>query len=391
MKKNMLSLSALLLSAIIGIGFILNVKLAVSPLLSNGTPISFSDYTETVSSKLKSDISFKNSFLDLNGLFYVLSGRRVCNQVIRLNNGFLSNASVDFVDQSPLVQSVKNLSDYASERGADLIFVLAPYKLDREKALLPTGTYNYANENADALVAALSENGLDCIDLRPYTAESIEQIEKYFFATDHHWNYQGAFVGFSKLMEFLQKKYPDDSIDMSCADMDNWSAFTLEDAFFGSFGKRTGVLFSDWEDMVYYLPKFETEMSMSICDGGSENGSFFEGDFRSTVVRDKFFVKRLSPFVDSLYHMYVGGEYELVTHECTSAASDRRLMIIKDSFAIPVEAYLSTAFKHIDAFDPRASSDKDVFDYIDEFKPDTVIMMISTGTLEAYGSYIFQS
>ena len=53
--------------------------------------ISFTEFTSQVHDKCVSGTPLKYTFVDLNGLYCKLTGRNICNQIMRLKNGMLTN------------------------------------------------------------------------------------------------------------------------------------------------------------------------------------------------------------------------------------------------------------------------------------------------------------
>ena len=104
-------------------------------------------------------------------------------------------------------------------------------------------------------------------------------------------------------------------------------------------------------------------------------------------IRGEYLNARPDRFESSPYDMYIGGEYALVRHRSESASSDLKLLLVKDSFAMPVEAFLSTAFKSIDVLDPRYMEDETVAGHIRDEAPDVVIVMLSQNSAWAYPEY----
>lgn len=348
--------------------------------------ISFAEFTSQVHDKCVSGTPLKYTFVDLNGLYCKLTGRNICNQIMRLKNGMLTNYNPERHDMTAPAEGIAALADYAAQNGAQLIYVQCPSKLDAESQLLIPGEEDHSNENADELLSLLSAAGVETLDLRKDLAQTPQQIEQYFFRTDHHWNFTGAFAGYQRLMQTLYARFPDAGIDMACADSANWEAHTLHDWMLGSQGKRTGVFFGGTDDITYYTPRFDTQMSCEIpvYSGGS---AYYEGSFADVNIRGEYLAARPDRFESSPYDMYIGGEYALVRHRSESASSDLKLLLVKDSFALPVEAFLSTAFKSIDVLDPRYMEDETVAGHIRDEAPDVVIVMLSQNSAWAYPEY----
>lgn len=322
---------------------------------------------DTLTASYQENVSGKNAFIDLNGLFVRLTGGRICNEVVRLNNGMLSSVA-DAEGLSNISSSIAALSAALQEQDIPFLFVQTPYKLDRQGQLLPDGVEDPFNALADDVVAGLRESGTPVLDLRDTMAAMPEDIEKNFYRTDHHWTPVAAFSAFQQLSAYLQEVFPDQPVCGEAQQWESWDIHTKAGWFLGSRGKRTGRFFGGVDDLIWMTPKFDTEMSLSV-----NGAALYRGDFSAANIRPSYIDTR-DYFGANAYWVYIGGEYALVQHRNAAAPVDKRLLIVKDSFALPLQAYLSTVFSEIDAVDLRAYKDGTLADYIRDTAPDMVLV-----------------
>lgn len=384
--KTALRIIAALVALVLLLFTFSQISLAIAPTarLASGE-LRFKEYTQELQSRLAEEAFGKYAFINLNGLYCRAIGRNICNQIMRLNNGMLTNFAPERNDMTVPAQAIAQLNDFCASQGIRLIFALAPEKLDAESTLLIPGEENHCNENGDELLARLSDFGVDTIDLRDYLAQTPAQVEQHFLRTDHHWNFTGAFTAYQVLMAAIDARFPDAGIDLSLADSANWDAHTLEDWMLGSQGKRTGIYFGGLDDITYYTPRFETQISCDIVKASGES-AHFEGDFSAANLRSKYLGTRPDLFDSSPYDMYIGGEYPFVSHRSADAPSDLRLVMIKDSFSLPVQAFMSTQFQYIDAIDPRYTREN-VAAHLVDAQPDVVLILLSESAAASYKAY----
>jgi len=372
--RMILAVCTMLFLLIFGICNMLLPKEATGQLLKK--EITFSEYTQKVHSVYVSNaLKAKTTFLNLNGLFARASGRRVYNNTVLLNNGMLTQMGAS-VDINAAAEGFDGLSAFVEEMGGKFLYIQAPYKVDNGKTLLPEGVDNYCNDNAQKLLDELDRRGIDTIDLLPLLSETPEQIEQYFFSTDHHWNCTGAFVAFQEIVGHLAEADPGRGIDQTYTQWEQWESTTLEDQFLGSLGKRVGALYAGVDDLTYYIPKFETEISCAV----PKYRDLFKGDFSEANMRETYLGEK-NWFGLNNYCAYIGGDYPLVQHRNADAPSDLKLLILKDSFTLPVQSYLSTIFQEIDVIDPRHYKEYTVAEYIAWTRPDIVMMLINPSSI----------
>lgn len=365
---------------------ILNWKLAQEPIqLLVKKEITFPKFVESIQSAyLSDDLKGKNNFINLNGLFARLAGRRLCNEVVILNNGMLS-AEAPEANVESFAESMVQFNKYLAERESEtkFVYVQAPYKESMEGEMFPEGVDAYANENVDELLRILEQENVDTLDLRPFLSQTPKMIEQYFFATDHHWNFEGAFTAYQKIAEYVSALYPDKKMDLSFTDWSQWESHTLEDWFLGSRGKRVGVFFGGVDDVTYYTPKFDTCISfMEPWRTLAAHGEFTKSNIRSYYVKNKDY------FGANTYAIYGDRSYPLVNQRNTKAAVDFKLLLIGDSFSLPINAFLGTLFSEVDLLDMRYYTDGSVAEYVEQTNPDLVMVLINPSMVNDRSKYI---
>ena len=342
---------------------------------------SFTAAKDAISGAYPEDLEQKYQFVNLNGLFVRSVGQRKCNNIVRLNDDMLF-MTVKERDMTEHADLTVQLSQQLESVGIDFVFVLSPTKMDLNSELLPEGLTDYSNTNGNLLLADIEARGVDVLDLRKDMADTPEHIEEYFYKTDHHWKPTGAFRGFQEISEYLQEMYPEEEIYGDQQDLSNWEIHTKEDWFLGSRGKRTGKYFGGTDDLIWLTPKFDTRMSFANI----YKNEFFYGDFNDTIIRDTYLKKRdyfkLNPFC-----VYVGGNYPLIKYRNTGAPADKKVLIVQDSFVLPLEAFMSTVFRELDVIDMRYYDAGSLDEYILDTRPDVVLMTFNTGTVAKVDLY----
>ena len=379
LKNRVGTLVAICFCAFVLVMSVVNLRLAARPALSflEGQE-SFGEMTQEIADNyVSAKLWMRSDFINFNGLFARISGRHAYNQTMLMENGMLNYGTETFSEapdailEEYLSDSVGQLSAYLETLDIPLYFVLAPVKEDLDGELIPEAFHNYQNETGDRLLALLSEKGIDTLDLRPWLTQTAEQSGQYFYRTDHHWNGDGALAGFGVLMDYLRDSY-DPLLDTGYTDPSLWERFTLENAFLGTHGKRVGKLYAGTDDLIWYEPKFETDMSLSIPD----YTEFYRGSFSEVNIRDQYRQKQ-DYFAVTPYVIYIGGDYPSVRHRNVNAPNQKKVLFLKDSFGLAVQAFLSTEFSAVDVIDPRYFTEAGIASYCEWERPDLVVMMMS--------------
>lgn len=362
-----------------------NIDLVLDPIESFSEGANdFVAFRDQVQDVLQSDDFFlKDSFVNISGLFEHVVGKRLINATTVLNNGMLTHGSFSREEMDILANQLISFNDSLLQLDIPFAYIQAPYKMDQDKELLPVGMENYANENADQLVSMLEEAGVDTLDLRPLLGQTIEDIERIFYRTDHHWNTMGAFSGYQIIAQKAQELVMDQTNIDSYLDISSWEAHEVKSILLGSHGKRVGQYVSGLDDVIYLTPRFRTSMSCAI----PKYRSLYKGDFEFAVIRKSNLDNSNGYFHTNPYCIYIGGDYPLVLHRNDEAPVKKKLLLLKDSFTLPVQSFLSTIYQEIDVIDPRHFTECSLTEYIYRAQPDAVIMMINPSSFSGAKSY----
>lgn len=318
----------------------------------------------------------KSAFIDLNGVASKWMGKRVINGTILLKNDMLAFDDEEYYPMEELAEHLTGLHDGLAEKGIPFLYVQMPHKPDMNEELLPVGIQSEGNWNADLLLRSLDENGIMYLDLRDGLSRNAEEIERYFFKTDHHWNFDGAFIGFSRIVQTLQGMLRDGTDISMYTDAENWKKYRIQKPFLGTLGVRVGQYVVGMDQVEYYIPEFETNMSCMIHD--MKMG--IHSDFEQVLTRGQEINMEEGHYTKNAYMVYLGSDRPLVSHRNAQAPVKKKLLLIKDSFSIPIQAFMSTVYSEIDVIDKRHYKECSIIEYAMRMQPDAVIMAASPRT-----------
>ncbi len=332
---------------------------------------------------LASKFPAKRFFVELNGGTARCAGRRWCNTVYRSPNGvLLSELGEHCGDIDVVADGVSDFANRLRRRNVPYMFVLAPAKIDMKCTMLPSAFVHRGNERADKFRSCLQGRGIEVVDIRAMLTESEGDLTRYFYKTDHHWNNDAVFRVFGVIAPEIARRA---RVDFTAAEPfvspDSWKRDVVRQCFMGTKARRTGRLFGGLDDMTVYQPRFSTDMVIDIPSKNVRR----RGSFRKTVMwrAGKVLGNRGDVFATDAYSMvYIGGNYGVVRHENRGAPIKLRLMIIGDSYARPLEAFLSTVFSDVIALDQRRFDKGDtVASHVEGFKPDIVVQLNNPSAL----------
>ena len=336
------------------------------------------DARKVLQRMLLDECCYREALIHLYGGWVRLSGQSVCNEVLRLSNGQLFTGGMRKFDPRGYFRNVQNLHEFAASNGCRFLYVQFPRKMDRNGHLLPKGyKKDYGYEVVDCFLQLLTDAHVPIVDTRSALDGDVQSINRYFFKTDHHWNFDGAFKVFPVVVEAVMRQFGLDPKTVEpYLDPAAWERIKAPRTFMGSTGRRVGSLFADPDEFYYYLPTFECEIEKAIpARQRSACGSFEEA-----VVEKALLEKPQSSFVDCGYSLY-GSDYDHVRYVNHKAPVARRLLITKDSYALPIIAWMTTIFKTIDVMDLRHYKKMTLIEAAKVWRPDMIITMHNPSAL----------
>lgn len=362
-------------------------------------PDRLSQQAAAAETAVQNALTNQHFLIHLYGGYQRLTGRTVIEDsadptysVVRLDNGLLNFSTDDVTDPEAQAATLKRLGHALDQRGISLLYLQAPGKPEPGREGLPYGVDDTANQNADDLLAALEQGGVDFIDFRQTLRDAGGDWADWFYTTDHHWNQEGAFTAFQALCDKLEDydqtvpvsrgtKRRAISIDPKWTDRDSYRVTTLPNLFLGSQGKRVGSLYAGQDDFALWVPKLPTLLRYDATNPPSH------GDAEDTVL----FPQRLEeedPFIANPYTYYAGGDYGVSRIKNYYNPTGPRILLVRDSFACALTPYLAYVASEVITVDPRYFSG-DFLSYVDWTTPDVVLVMYAPGTLRSADSFSF--
>lgn len=330
------------------------------------------DFRKRIHGELLDSCAFHDEMIYLFGGWANILGKRVCNGVVRTYDGMIINTHLPYVDTMNRARRLKALCDHLGASGKKMLYVQVPCKIDRDGELLPKGfAQDYSHKTIDDFLLTLDSLQIPVLDLRGILDSTPEDVKRYFFKTDHHWNFDGAFKVFPTIAHALVNAAGAQDVDITpFVSPDAWKRKRLPRKFLGSDGRRTGVLFVGTDKFFYYVPRFKTSISKA-CPTKKISRS---GAFKNSIIEATLAKKPKSMLLDAGYSMY-GSDYDYIRYVNDSAPVKKRLLVSKDSFALPIVAWLTTVFERIDVVDLRFFKQMTLEEAANVFGSDVVAVM----------------
>ncbi len=334
---------------------------------------------------------FKNGFfaddryIDLYGYIQKKTGKTIIpgsgdTTVVRSDNGVLYFGNTDSVidrsvDEKHVELSKKNVSafyDFCNAENVTFLFAMAPNKATYvDESVLPdiAGLRDYA-ATADAVCDAISENGVPVLNLGKMLREKYPgDFSQVFFKTDHHWTISSAFFAFQMIGGAANELGA--GFDEEYLKTDSYSVNVIEDCLLGSIGARVGSTYVGKDDFELIVPEFYTKFSVNY------NNTYGLG---ITESREGPFDKSILNINDNTpdYSSYIASDRSLIHVDNNLIDNGKNVLLIKDSFGIPVSGWLSCCADELWIADLRYKQETSMYDFVKEHDIDVVIILYNS-------------
>lgn len=165
-----------------------------------------------------------------------------------------------------------------------------------------------------------------------YSALSSKKNEYIYYRTDHHWTSQGAYLGYRELAK---------TMGLKALDRMDFDVRKVADDFYGSLYSKSGFRNLEPDDIELFIPKDKNHTRVWYYDKNSGSNSPYVID--NLKKKDK-------------YTIFLDGNHSLIKLT-TNNGNDRKLLVVKDSFANCFIPFLTEHFSEIYAVDLRYYND----------------------------------
>ncbi len=341
--------------------------------------LSIEGHHKIISLLAKKDTITKSLFLELNTIMHhvlkIDAIRDDALYIIKQENGALAHIELKdlpdtrgqkYIEYDRLVRGVKALQD---TRSADVLVVRYP---EKPSALFLSAAWQsyltQTDEEYDKSIELLSPD-VSCLNLVQEASNERIPIAELQFKSDHHWTPEGAFWAFQKVAAYYKSKV-DLKIPDEYLNIDNYVVDVYSQSFVGSSGERVGVWLAGKDDFSLIYPRFKTSFEL----WRPQIPEYAQGDFKDVFFIDAAFEVHEHPNTQ-LYSTYLGNNSIIIVKN-NKAINDKRLLLVRDSFANVIAPFLCLLFEEIHIIDPRHYR-QSVADYVEYIEPDCVMFLVA--------------
>lgn len=278
-------------------------------------------------------------------------------------------------------ENVQKLRQLCERQGMNFLMVIVPGKPLYDEDITSFGVSCTRNSYADYVKLVLEEQGVSVLDLRDaYRSEFGEDPDRsdLFYKTDHHWNTDAGLMAARLLANELNERF-DQNLAVDHIDEDKIGREVYRNAFVGELGMKAMGKYNGRDDFIRRYPLYDTHLRFI-----SPQRNFDEtGDF-DILCNDELLENLPIDYGTNLYYYYLYGNNcrDEIFNQDVDAGD---ILLIKDSFCIPVAPFLALTCKHLTLWDMRI--DTKITTWIKEHpQTETVVIFY---TLSSVGNSTF--
>lgn len=290
----------------------------------------FSGRFETKAESYAADqFMLRNMFIKMKSSFDTSLGSTESNNVFMCKDNYLME-NISKADAKKMENNYNSLAKLKQlYPNINMDFMLVPNAANIMFDKLPLfAVTEDQNKQMDDFFKKIQSIGINPVDVRDTFKNNKEKIELYYH-TDHHWTTDGAYLAYQ---DFAKKNKLNSNI--------KYDALAVKNDFRGTLASKSGFT-NGLNDMIkIYLPKEGQNYKNSVI---------FYSDTKEKTTE---FYKLNNLKKKDTYTVFGGSNHPIYSIK-TPVSSQRKLLLIKDSYANSFIPFLSQDYREIIVIDPR--------------------------------------
>ena len=189
-----------------------------------------------------------------------------------------------------------------------------------------------------------------------FAINNFANLKKYFYQTDHHWNYEGSYKGYQETVKLIlgDKENTLKPVETKTFNID----------FIGASARRAGYFEISEPFTVYRFntPKYEIYINNKRVEEYGSQDIYFNNKYSNQAALNH-------------YAEFYGKDYGLVVYKSNQPLKDN-LLVLSTSYTAAIKDLLSSHFNETHYYDPRNyKGEVDINQYIIDNKIDNVLLI----------------
>lgn len=285
-----------------------------------------------------------------------------------------------YADYDAYAQKMQQLSIAAHRQGASFLYLNCISLFSEEANSFGDLPVNDLNPRSDTFLYYLTGYGVDTLDARTVLKNSDLDPSAYRYKTEPHWTTQACFEVFTAVVDTLKARGSSIDPDGFYTDSANYRRDVYAQGYLGKLGKMAGATYAGYDDFMLITPTYETDFTISHSLVDDEDD--IRGEFGETIL-DPHWMSAENIYDNDMYCLYLSEVYsyrKITNHLNTDGP---RILVVGDSYMLPVTAFLATAASEVHLLSPYNLPDntESLLAYLEEYDFDHVLVGLNPGTL----------
>ena len=306
-----------------------NRMLAVIPRFSFDDFVS-GEYLGGIDSYINDHFAFRDFYLKLNSWWEIdVMGKKENNDVyIGKDNFLFEKFAYGDEQKNNVLKNITAISNFAEDmqkNNINTFFTLVPNSIYINADKLPN---NVEVPNQAKIIEEIYTNTKNTHNINVTQALAEEnKNQQLYFKTDHHMNSDGAYIVYR---EFCN------SADISPVSLSDFDREVIAEDFLGTFDSKAQIYGQKPDTIWVYKNDMNTNIKEAIYDKEKANSIFNENYLQG---KDK-------------YSYFLNGNNSKVVVK-TNVENNKKLLVIKDSYAHIMSQFLCQNYSEVHFLDPR--------------------------------------
>ena len=285
------------------------------------------EFGEDFEKFLSDQTAGRNFWVGVAAYYQYDIGNNGADGIYKCSDDYLVN---DPEDMSGLMRNVGFIEEFAANCPVDTTVLVAPSTGYVCEDILPANHMEYRD---DKMFPQIEEGLPDAtfVDIREAFKNEYAAGNQMYYKTDHHWTAYGAYTAYRELGDVLGYT-PLEQGDYTVTEYPGFYGTTYSSSGFWLTPPDTVEI---WDN-----PTNDSTVITTITDGGE-----------TTEQNDMFYLAHLED--DDKYPIYLDGNHPYTVIQHSAADSDKKLLVVKDSFAHSMVPYLADHYSEIIMVDLR--------------------------------------
>lgn len=280
------------------------------------------EYSSNLDTYINDHFIFRDEWLKLNSQYELLLQKTEISDIYIGKDGYLFEKFES--NDKNLQIAKKQINNFANNVDIPVRFILVPNSIYINQEKLPN---NVDVENQEYIIDNMYENmeNVTTIDVTDVLKEN--KNDYIYFKTDHHITSDGAYLIYNKYCE---------EIGINPVLKQDFTQEIVSTEFLGTFDSKAQILNQAKDEIVVYKNNINTNLVSVEYDNSTTNSIFNE---EYLTKKDK-------------YSYFLNGNNAKVVVK-TNVKNEKKLLVIKDSYAHIMTQFLVQNYEEIHFIDPR--------------------------------------